>query len=127
MEETSTSAADRWISRPGGNNGFFGDLSFSGPRAKGSFTVACALSLLESYVSLADFASLDALRVFIAFEISAHLANCLMATRALISLLAKHAQEAEDREMALQGHLDVALTRVEELEGELKGPLPLDE
>lgn len=56
-----------------------------------------------------DVAWLKALEVFTLSKIHAHLATRSMAIGALISHLVKHAQEAEDSEVDLHGHLDDAL------------------
>lgn len=45
----------------------------------------------------------------------AHLATYLMASGALSSHLVKQVQETEDCVVALQGHLNTAVTRTEEL------------
>lgn len=122
LGETSTSRADRWIPHPGGTDGFPKDLSFFEPKVEGSSTRAHALSLLEDCVPPEDAAWLDALEVFITFEIGFHIAYSHPPNGdwALISCMMKRMQEEENHDVALHGPLNATITRSEELEEKLK-------
>lgn len=120
MGETSSSLMDHWFPHLTDINGFPGDLFFFKPRAEEFTTRTHALGLLIDCVPSLDASWLDALRIFTAFKMRAHLITNLMTTWVLIIHLVKCVHEEEDCAGALQYNLDNALTQVEELEEELK-------
>lgn len=83
MGETSFSPADCWFPCLSDAIDFPGDLSFK-LMAEEFFTKTHALSLHEGSMPLVDVGWLDALNVFIAVEMGAHLDTHRMVTRASI-------------------------------------------